>query len=654
VSSHAIDLGGGVTLEPAGWAARLGRALHDAREDHRSSLKALSRASGGRFTVRELRQFERGQRPAGLLLSQQLAEVYGLELGTVAPPRRPLEVDLDRGVLAAGGATRRLGDADNTVHSVLSAYLDLVWAVRHNRPGIVPLRAADLEVLAGTLALDENAVVDMLADLMGSRKDARPLHALLKRRSVVVPTALALSIGAGLLAASTIRDFHGGEAPATARPNARADATLMQPAAVEAAGTGPVAGLTPESSLLRAAQPFFLPFAHVAVASFEPIVPGSLRQSAAALGQEPETSAVKIGPAQPAQAGGSFVPGTVLFPDLPELSPVAAPTDEPAGDAAAPDIPTPEGDATTSGTETSAGTGEGSPAAGGIGPAGGGGAPAGGPAGPPTDPPRTIVGTNRADTLTGGSGNDTIRALGGNDVADGAAGNDLIDGGAGNDTLQGGDGNDDLRGAAGNDQLEGGDGDDTLAGDAGNDTLRGGAGNDVLAGGTGTDKLYGESGNDALAGGDGNDTLQGGDGNDDLRGAAGNDQLEGGDGDDMLSGEAGSDTLTGGSGADTLDGGDGNDTLRGGDGDDVLQGGSGNDRLEGEGGNDVLVGGTGNDTLVGGTGGATAYGGPGNDTYRTTDGAQDRFYGGSGNDRVIGTVEGWDSIDLNGPDAPPA
>jgi hypothetical protein len=30
------------------------------------------------------------------------------------------------------------------------------------------------------------------------------------------------------------------------------------------------------------------------------------------------------------------------------------------------------------------------------------------------------------------------------------------------------------------------------------------------------------------------------------------------------------------------------------------------------------------------------------------------FFGGSGNDRVVGNVEGWDAIDLNGPDAPPA
>jgi hypothetical protein len=39
---------------------------------------------------------------------------------------------------------------------------------------------------------------------------------------------------------------------------------------------------------------------------------------------------------------------------------------------------------------------------------------------------------------------------------------------------------------------------------------------------------------------------------------------------------------------------------------------------------------------------------------RTTDRARDVFFGGPGSDRVVGNVEGWDAIDLNGPEAPSA
>src|SRR5688572_17506900 len=111
MSSTAIAIGPGVILEPHGWASRLGRALHTARERRQVSLRTLAHDSGGRFSARELRQFERGRLPAGNTLSQLLAELYQIELESIAPPRRSLEVDLAAGVVAAGGAIRRLDEA---------------------------------------------------------------------------------------------------------------------------------------------------------------------------------------------------------------------------------------------------------------------------------------------------------------------------------------------------------------------------------------------------------------------------------------------------------------------------------------------------------------------------------------------------------------
>jgi Ca2+-binding RTX toxin-like protein len=81
---------------------------------------------------------------------------------------------------------------------------------------------------------------------------------------------------------------------------------------------------------------------------------------------------------------------------------------------------------------------------------------------PIVNPPRTLKGTIKNDTLVGGNRNDTLTGSGGNDVLLGNAGNDSLNGGGGSDSLLGGSGN------------------DILAGDVGSDTLIGGVGNDTL------------------------------------------------------------------------------------------------------------------------------------------------------------------------------
>jgi Ca2+-binding RTX toxin-like protein len=681
-ATAALELSHGVRIEPESWPSRLGRALQAARTGRDVSLRDLARESGGRFTAHDLRTFEKGARPTGELLSRLLADLYEIDLECVVPPRASLDVDLAEGLIVSGGATKRFEPTGDHVQAALTAYLELVWALRRVPGGRVRLRKDDVLVLAGVLAIDEDVVVESLAELMQcSREDARKLLAILRRRTVVVPASVLLLVGTGTAVSSTIsRLVFPGGADAGGSP-----AALAQPPAGHAVPTPGVLG--PQRHAAEGHD------GHAPFRSPSPSV-GSGASTVVAVDGHGQSDAWP-----PEPRAGVVMPLRASAPGADSASEPGAPgqgvsTED--GPTAADDTDGSNAGGSASGPNDDAGPGGTTPADPGAGPAGadsetptdtvpsaaptpstptsGNSSSSGGATGQAVapDPDQDLTGTKKADTLTGGSGNDTIDGGAGNDVLDGAAGNDRLSGGAGNDTLTGGTGNDSLDGGAGNDTvsggagddrlsggagkdaLNGGDGSDVLDGGAGNDTLTGGAGNDSLDGGAGKDTLDGGDGGDVLDGGAGNDTLTGGAGNDSLDGGAGNDNVSGGAGDDRLSGGAGKDTLDGGDGSDVLDGGAGNDTISGGAGNDKLTGGAGNDTLDGGDGSDVLDGGAGNDKLTGGPGGGVAYGGPGNDTYYTTDGAKDVFFGGSGKDKVVGNVEAQDEIDLDGPDLPSA
>ena len=655
----AIELGHGVRLEPQGWAPRLGRALHQTRTARDVSLRALARESNGRFTTRDLRQFEQGARPAGELLSRLLADLYQLELEEIVPERSALDVDLGAGVITTGGATVSLAPVPDPVQATLTAYLDLVWALRGVKGGQVALRTNDVLVLADVLALDEDVVVDGLADLMQcSRGEARTLVAALRRHTVIVPVSALLVLGAGAGLSSTVSGLlfpSGASAGASASSlQLRVDPPHhVQFAPIPSGGgtTTPTGGLG-SAGVLGAVGAADQPGRDPARATREPV--GSDHQSPREqplANQAPVSSPVPAADQQPIDAPIVASPAVDSTPTMPPVvdppvvgppvvvppvvgppvvvppvvgppvldppvvvPPVVGPpvVDPPV--VVPPVVGPPVVDPPVVGPPVVVPPVVDPPVA---------GPPVVDPpvvvppvVDPPTDPDRSLVGTKKADVLIGGSGKDTI---------DGGAGNDTIDGGAGNDRISGG---------TGNDKISGGTGDDLIDGGAGNDTIDGGAGNDRISGGTGNDKISGGTGDDLIDGGAGNDTIDGGAGNDRISGGTGNDKISGGTGDDLIDGGAGNDNLSGGGGDDTIVGGDGNDVLEGGDG------------------NDTLLGGNGNDRLTGGAGGATAYGGAGNDTYFTTDGAKDVFIGGSGKDRVVGNIEADDEIDLDGLDAP--
>ena len=214
MSVHAIELAPGVVLEPQGWAARLGRALHDAREQRSVSLRALARESGGRFSVSDLRAFERGRRPAGEQLGETLAHLYQLDLASVMPPSRAIEIDLERCTVSAGGAVTQVRGGEDATAATLSAYLELVWALRGTSRSVVPLRTGDVAVLAEALSLDEDTVVGELAELMRcSPAEARRILAALRTRAFAVPASAVLLLAGGAIAGSQVDAHIPGMSP---------------------------------------------------------------------------------------------------------------------------------------------------------------------------------------------------------------------------------------------------------------------------------------------------------------------------------------------------------------------------------------------------------------------------------------------------------
>jgi Ca2+-binding RTX toxin-like protein len=212
---------------------------------------------------------------------------------------------------------------------------------------------------------------------------------------------------------------------------------------------------------------------------------------------------------------------------------------------------------------------------------------------------RTIIGTDRSETLRGGQGLDSIVSGGGDDVLWGFGSRDYLTAGPdGNCTLYGGGDDDVFYAGRGVDVLYGGVDDDyfiSLPNATRHDTIYGGAGDDYISYelwtvGVVVDMRRVPSG--AWASVDvlfSIEDLFGSDANDTVVGNSVRNYLNGRGGDDRLSGLSGDDLLIGAEGDDTLIGGDNQDALFGDDGDDVLIGGKGSDTLLGDGGSDQFV-----------------------------------------------------------------
>jgi len=155
-------------------ARRLGVALLEVRRQRGLTRRQVEQAVGGRPSVIRLRAIERGRRRITAEELDSLARVYGVELSSLMPSRRPFTVDLQRGVLFFNGEEHPLDD-DLSPSSVLAQYLGLVRSARDAaNTAAITLRSTDLRVLGTAFGTSRAALRSQLADVMGTPEDLEP------------------------------------------------------------------------------------------------------------------------------------------------------------------------------------------------------------------------------------------------------------------------------------------------------------------------------------------------------------------------------------------------------------------------------------------------------------------------------------------------
>lgn len=187
-------------------------------------LRDIEALAAGRFSVGELQLIETG----GLTLTDDdlraVAELYGVDLGAVAPARAVLEIDRAEGRLVVAGSQQRFlpGDDDR---QIMLRYLALVYRLRDQTPGaVLPARVDDLDILAQVFGTDPDHVRHELQSLMvGASREIRSLHRS-DRRRVAIPALgilVALTAVGGLLLTAGSSGSGPGGSPtpaAAARP----------------------------------------------------------------------------------------------------------------------------------------------------------------------------------------------------------------------------------------------------------------------------------------------------------------------------------------------------------------------------------------------------------------------------------------------------
>ena len=159
-----------VDVTTPAFALRLANLLVHTRTRNGLSVAAMAKASGGRFSRHDLKEFERAGRTLDEDTIDDLAQLYRCDLGVILPLRLPVVVTANR--VIAGGVHEEY-QADDP-DSMLTAYLTLVRTLRRQKKApVVDLRRDDIEVLAGFLRESHESVVHRLANLMHATQAKR-------------------------------------------------------------------------------------------------------------------------------------------------------------------------------------------------------------------------------------------------------------------------------------------------------------------------------------------------------------------------------------------------------------------------------------------------------------------------------------------------
>lgn len=228
---------------------RLGLLLREQRLAAGHTIDDLAADARVGLRPSELDDAEHGRLPLDDAVVARLAAVYGVDPGELAPDRSRLVIDLDEGLLLVGDRHDPIPD-EATPQLILGRYLGLIQMLRAWTPGDpLPLRSADLEVLASSLGLDVGTVEDRLRALVVQGDDSRILGL---RRRFFLPAA-------GLLVGSTVAGAlvlvwpsGSDDAPATSGA-AASDTAITVPSGASTAsadleGSGSAVAVAPASS----------------------------------------------------------------------------------------------------------------------------------------------------------------------------------------------------------------------------------------------------------------------------------------------------------------------------------------------------------------------------------------------------------------------
>lgn len=105
-------------------------------------------------------------------------------------PRVPVTIDPDKGLMAAGEASRPV-DLNGDVSMALSSYLSMVYELRSMSTGVIPLRQEDVLALANAFEMEETQIAEKLARLMHCDDlQTRRFVQMVKKGRVLVPVSM--------------------------------------------------------------------------------------------------------------------------------------------------------------------------------------------------------------------------------------------------------------------------------------------------------------------------------------------------------------------------------------------------------------------------------------------------------------------------------
>ncbi|MFZ9629947.1 MAG: hypothetical protein ACO3C1_11420 [Ilumatobacteraceae bacterium] len=172
-----------VDIASSAFAKRLANLMVATRHERRLTVGGMARRSGGRFSKRDLRAWEAGERLLDESTVLQLTGLYGCDAQAILPARLPIVVEFGR--ISAGGVSAPFEPLSST--SLLEAYLRLVRSLRRQKSApAVELRRDDIEILAHYLQEKGEIVVERLGALMGATRSQRTAMAGLFATGAVV------------------------------------------------------------------------------------------------------------------------------------------------------------------------------------------------------------------------------------------------------------------------------------------------------------------------------------------------------------------------------------------------------------------------------------------------------------------------------------